>query len=184
VYTVEYITAAALLPSFYRSLRDWLNIPVAADGTRPPLHLTHAVAAERASSLFELALLAVGIVFLLWFYKAVTVAYRLGLPARWSSGWAIAGWFIPIVSFWFPYQSAVDCLPAGHPGRSTVKRWWALWIATQLFGLVLIIIAFTGNSSATWVGAVIGILVAAAAAHAGMAVIREINRVHAGLLGR
>jgi hypothetical protein len=183
-YSAQYVVSAAFLTSFYRSFRSWLNSPTAADGTKPPLVLSHVLVLDSASSLISIALLVVAVLFLIWFYKAVIVARRIGLPARWSPGMAIGGWFIPIVSFWFPYQAAVDCLPPEHPGRSTVKRWWALWIAVQVFGLVLAGLAFTGNSLVVGAGAVIGIVMVAGAAHAGRAVIREINRVHAGLVGR
>jgi len=183
-YGAQYIVSAALFVSFYRSFRNWLNAPTAADGTKPPLVLPHLMALNGTSSLISLALMAVAVVFLMWFYKAVTVAERLGLPARWSPGWAIGSWFIPIVSLWFPYQSAVDCLPPGHPGRSTLKRWWALWIATQVMGVATAGIAFVGNSVLAWAAAVVGIVVVVAAAQAGAAAIGEINRVHAGLVGR
>ncbi|MCI2240084.1 DUF4328 domain-containing protein [Paenibacillus sp. TRM 82003] len=54
--------------------------------------------------------------------------------------WAWAGWFVPVVSFWFPYQVVRDALDASAaaatPHRDRVRRpplapWWAGWLVGQ-----------------------------------------------------
>ena len=52
---------------------------------------------------------------IIWAYKAATVASKLNYPARHSTTWAILGWIVPVINFWFPYQSVRDCLAPGQP---------------------------------------------------------------------
>src|SRR5262249_23216662 len=44
--------------------------------------------------------LLVGPLFLVWFYRARKNADGRGQEQRWTRGWAIGAWFVPIVSFW------------------------------------------------------------------------------------
>ena len=80
------------------------------------------------------------IVFLIWFYRV-----RENLPAlrindaRWSPGWAVGWWFVPIFMLFRPYQIAKEIWKAssltaasnnwreaGTP--SLLKIWWGLFI--------------------------------------------------------
>jgi hypothetical protein len=140
-----------------------------------------AIAVNLLSSLFSLGLLVVGVMWIIWFHKAATVASQAGVPARRSPGWAIGAWFIPIGNWWLPYQSALDLFPPGHPGRQQVKRWWALWLATSLAGLFVVI----GSLISTAIGlalALVGAVLVFAAASAGKGVIDGVNRVHSELV--
>ena len=80
---------------------------------------------------------------ILWTYKAATVARNLRYPARHGTVWAVAGWLVPVVNFWFPYQCVRDCLAPDNPERRTVRSWWtmyliglAIWIAAVIASLV------------------------------------------------
>jgi hypothetical protein len=72
------------------------------------------------------------IVFLIWQFRAASLARQLGYPARHSPGWGVAFWFIPIVNLWMPYQAIRDCLPPGHPERRSVLWVWLLVILSNL----------------------------------------------------
>ena len=48
------------------------------------------------------------VMFVVWFYRARVNAEGHGWPQRWSPGWAIAGWLVPVVNFWFPFQIMAD----------------------------------------------------------------------------
>lgn len=76
--------------------------------------------------------IAARIVFLIWQYRAASVARQLGYPARHSPGWGVAFWFIPVVNFWMPYQAIRDCLPPGHPERKTVLQVWILLLVSSV----------------------------------------------------
>jgi len=73
-------------------------------------------------------------VFLVWFYRARKNADGRGQRQRWSPGWAIGGWFVPIVALWFPYQIMADIwranLPAERRNRPAVLLgfWWGCWL--------------------------------------------------------
>ncbi|MGH3432360.1 MAG: DUF4328 domain-containing protein [Thermocrispum sp.] len=82
-------------------------------------------------------------VFVLWLWRARQNSDLLsdGLHSR-ERGWVIGGWFVPIVSFWFPYQVVRDVWRASNPsagvprdlgpnGRSmpgsALIGWWWFW---------------------------------------------------------
>lgn len=54
-----------------------------------------------------LALLAAGVVFIVWLWRARGNAelFCYGQHRR-SRGWVIGGWFCPVVNFWFPSRSS------------------------------------------------------------------------------
>ncbi|WP_052852333.1 DUF4328 domain-containing protein [Streptomyces avicenniae] len=83
-----------------------------------------------------LLMLAIGIVFLIWFYRVRSNAEMFD-PAgmRLSRGWAIGAWFVPVVGLWFPKQIANDTwrasAPWGEQARlGLVTAWWLLWLPT------------------------------------------------------
>jgi len=80
------------------------------------------------------------IVFLMWLYRARANLPALGVSdARWSPGWAIGWWFIPIMSLFRPYQLVKEVWQASDPMTSPGWRsnappvffgwWWALYLA-------------------------------------------------------
>ncbi|UUU31350.1 DUF4328 domain-containing protein [Streptomyces sp. CA-210063] len=81
-----------------------------------------------------LAYLATVVVFLIWFHR-VRVNAEVFEPFghRKKRGWAIGGWFVPIVNLWFPRRIALDCWDASSPwdkprSHALVNVWWTLWI--------------------------------------------------------
>jgi hypothetical protein len=100
------------------------------------------VAADPFASLASLPTIVVGVLFLIWFHRAATIAARLGRPARRTPGWAVGGWFIPIGNFFLPYQSARDLFRPGESARRrVVARWWAAYLLAGLVSLPLSVVA-------------------------------------------
>lgn len=120
--------------------------------------------ADRADTLYglsgllqALALLATAVVFICWF-RRVRVNAEVFAPDghRKARGWAVGGWFVPVLNFWRPRQIAVDIwdasapatretAPAGppqpagwevQPKRTLLNAWWTLWLCTGIFGQV------------------------------------------------
>jgi hypothetical protein len=85
-----------------------------------------------------LCLVGTCIVFVIWFHRT-RVNAEVFEPGgqRKSRGWAAGGWFVPVISFWFPKQIANDIwrssTPWGaNPGRGLLNAWWVLWLITSV----------------------------------------------------
>jgi len=114
---------------------------------------------------------------LMWAYRCATAAAALGIPARRDPVWAMVSWFIPVISWWFPYESIRDCLPPGHPERRTVGRWWAGYVVgtTGVFAGVAAALVSTVALAAV---AVVYAAVAVVTALLGLRVARAIDAAH------
>jgi hypothetical protein len=97
---------------------------------------------------FLLALLAAGVVFIVWLWRARGNAelFSYGQHRR-GRGWVIGGWFCPVVSLWFPKQIVDDVIAASDPRtpplfpdlrriprHGLVLTWWLIWVATLVTG--------------------------------------------------
>ena len=97
-----------------------------------------------------LALLAAGVVFNVWLWRARGNAelFCYGQHRR-GRGWVIGGWFCPVVNFWFPKQIVDDVIAASDPRtppllpdlrriprHGLVLAWWLTWVATMVRGNV------------------------------------------------
>jgi Domain of unknown function (DUF4328)/Protein of unknown function (DUF2510) len=140
--------------------------------------------AALAGQVASLVLLVVGVLFLLWFHRAAANAVSAGMHARRSPVLATISFIIPILNLWWPYQSTCDMLPADHPGRVAVRRWWALWVGCTIAGLATAGAAFTLNDIALAVTTAVGVVLAVLAAFAARAVVEEISDAHGQLMTR
>lgn len=173
-----YFTIALVLGDTLRRLRH--DFHLIADPNRPN-SFSASFGGVLVIDLFGLLLLAAQILFVVWLYKAAEVGERAGIPARRSPGWAIAGFVVPIVNFWFPYQSAADLFPAGHPDRRLAGRWWTWYLVQSGLALPLMITTFFSAVAAVVLAVVFGV----APVLAGLAARRLItgaNAAHAQLL--
>ena len=125
----------------HRILRGDVAVHVRSDGTfvvRGPDG--RPVAAPTTPSLQAaldgLALLLFGClaVFLNWFHKAARLAARAHRPARHSPGAGVLWFFVPVVGWWFPYESALDMCDGAETTRRAIRRWWVLWVGWSLWG--------------------------------------------------
>lgn len=66
---------------------------------------------------------------------------------KWTPGWAVGGWFIPVANLVIPGMAVAETWKASEPGRSTggawrengaglVWAWWSLWVLASLSGQV------------------------------------------------
>ncbi|MFI9489075.1 DUF4328 domain-containing protein [Promicromonospora sp. NPDC052451] len=66
-----------------------------------------------------------------WLYRSRSTA-RAANPSfvhERSAAWTWLGWWVPIVSYWFPYQVVRDIRRATATGPvSGIGGWWALWL--------------------------------------------------------
>ncbi|MGW2094347.1 DUF4328 domain-containing protein [Promicromonospora sukumoe] len=67
----------------------------------------------------------------LWLYQSRSTAVAANPTFVHKRGpvWAWLGWWVPVVSFWFPFQVVRDVRRATAPGPvSGIGGWWGAWI--------------------------------------------------------
>ena len=122
------------------------------------------------------------VLFMIWLYRAATVAQRVGLPARRATMWAWLGFLVPVVNLWFPYQVAADATPAGDPARRRVTWWWTCWIAQMFITFPIAVTSYFSRPVAVLL-AVGFSAVPVAAAVQGRAVVAATVVAHRRMLG-
>ncbi|MEP6625322.1 MAG: DUF4328 domain-containing protein [Acidimicrobiia bacterium] len=130
------------------------------------------------SSLVLPITILVGVLFLVWFYRAARSGWGAGLPARRSPMLATLSFVIPVVNLWWPYQSAMDMVPADDRRRSVIQRWWAMWLLGTLCGLLIIPAQAVFDQTATRIVAGVGAAAMLAAAFAARSVVTLITDTH------
>ncbi|PFG17283.1 uncharacterized protein DUF2510 [Propionicimonas paludicola] len=137
--------AAGLLSLFNAGVEIW-GFRLIADGVWDPLSIDLAVYQRYdqlhgiGSVLGSLSVVATGVTWIIWqaglAAQAPEVALRRGL------GWHIAGWFVPVVSLWFPVQNLADLRGALDGARAPSRVapgywvWWLFWLGGNLLGLI------------------------------------------------
>jgi len=131
----------------------------ATPGADDPAYLV----ANLVSNLGSVVQLVVGVLVLMWVHKALTNAKALGFPLSHTPGWGVAGFIVPIINLWFPFQSMRDLFPEGNPHRRTAGVWFATWLGAQLTAVAMTLVGFV-STPAAWAMAVVvaGLYVAAA----------------------
>jgi hypothetical protein len=94
------------------------------------------------SYLAILCILATNIIFLIWVFRANKNCRKLGAAGmRFTPGWAVGDWFLPLFNFFRPYQIMSEIWRASHspsdwktqPGSLLVRVWWFLFLVTVYF---------------------------------------------------
>ena len=122
--------------------------------------------------------IAVSVLFLLWFYRAASTGWASGLPARRSPMLSTLSFIIPVLNLWWPYQAAMDMVPAGDERRVVIQRWWALWLFATLCGLLIYPAQAIFDATAARVVAGVGAAAMVGAAFAARAVVQYVTATH------
>ncbi|GII99417.1 uncharacterized protein DUF4328 [Sediminihabitans luteus] len=86
---------------------------------------------DAVNAFYVLALIAAGVVSIVWLWKSrrFAEAHSPGWHHARSRVWVWLGWFVPVVSFWFPLQVVRDVRAASVERRSApLGLWWAGWL--------------------------------------------------------
>lgn len=87
-----------------------------------------------------------GIVFLKWVYRAHLNSRGFGARNMTSTpGWSVGNYFIPIFCLFRPYQGMTEVWKVSlnpptwrfQHGSSLIGWWWMLWIASGIFGRIM-----------------------------------------------
>lgn len=158
----------------------WVDHWDALTSRNPTVTGPPASTAGGISQLAVLVSLSVGVLFLRWFYRAARTGWSR-LPARRGPLLSTLSFVIPVLNLWWPYQAALDMVPAGDEGRALIRRWWALWLLAMLCGLMVLPAAFVSQTAARVVAGV-GALVMIGAAFAARAVVDYVTATHEELV--
>jgi hypothetical protein len=136
------------------------------------------------------AFILTSIVFLVFFHRAYSNLTTLGPnEKRWSAGWSVGSWFIPILCIFRPKQMANDIWRGsdGSPVPAVFNWWWAFWLLGGLavFGYDKELMTISQARTVAFVQAA-GEVLLVAAALAAAAVVKLIarrQRLRAELIG-
>jgi len=161
---------------------------VASGATFTKEEVADRTGAFRVTSQFDaLVFIASIVVWLIWLYKSYASLTHLGTrQTRHAPGWAVFVWFVPVLSLFEPYRvirelwlrSAV--LNATEPDWgeqiTLVSGWWALFLFSNLAGLVAGAQRFLGIRDPT---TLFEVILATQTLHAGAAIlaIRVVRRI-------
>lgn len=136
-------------------------------------------------------MLVTAVVFIVWFHRAYTNLRAWNHEPAHGPGWAIGGWFVPILSLFRPYQIAREIWSASGPaspddepalqaGSPILVAWWTAWIADNILGQITFRVSMnvetpSGLSTATQLQIVNDALMCVAAILA-LLVVRAITR--------
>lgn len=126
----------------------------------------------------------VAVLFLLWFTRSAHNALALGLPARREPAAGVAGFIIPIINLWWPYQSTSDLLPPGDARRPLVLRWFLLWMVGGIVGAIVSWVAVFVGGWLGWALLAVPVALTTLAALAARHLIGVIVACHADLAAR
>ena len=117
---------------------------------------------------FFLILVATTVIWMIWQFRGqrnLLRARRAGV--RFTPGWAVGWWFIPIVNLWKPFQSVRELWMRSDPSDRASRGWWVIgvWWAAFLVANFLFSTdaeaptaeAVIATRKATIVGAAVGI---------------------------
>jgi hypothetical protein len=108
--------------------------------------------------LYLLASIVSAIMFIQWFRRAY---FNLHLHVDYllhPEGWAAGSWFVPIVSFYRPYQimkelyeESIELLEKRgihipNISMNYISVWWAFWILSSIFGQIILRITLKSNT--------------------------------------
>lgn len=112
------------------------------------------------------------ILFCMWIHRAHRNLPSLGSSnLKYSPRWAVGGFFVPILSFWRPYQVTTEIWKASDPttdindgtawqssaASSIIASWWFLFVVSAFLGNILFRMSLQAETpseilTASWVG--------------------------------
>jgi hypothetical protein len=87
------------------------------------------------------ALVVAAVFFLMWFYRAHQNLRALGGTQRFTSGWAVGWWFIPIGNWFMPFRAMQDIYRGSGPmptgaTEGAISVWWGCWVLSGILSMI------------------------------------------------
>jgi hypothetical protein len=108
-------------------------------------------------SLLELGVIAsTGTLFLIWFYRAHRNLHSFGVQGlRYSPGWAVGGFFVPILNLVRPYQVMKEVWWGSDPeppggnrrGGALLVWWWGSYLLMNFTSMIAVQLIFRQDDS-------------------------------------
>lgn len=89
---------------------------------------------ENLEPVLVIGWLTAPLMFIVWLTRARTNAELIDPRSQsLARGWAVGGWVVPIVNFWFPFRIVHDLWTVSRPAGLTstgrpVHWWWTAWV--------------------------------------------------------
>jgi hypothetical protein len=100
------------------------------------------------------AFITAGVCFTVWFHRAYSNLLRLGATTtRYTTGWAIGAWFVPVLNLWRPKQIANDIWRGSDPHHPRQQPSWGEPVSPLLWlwwGAFLVLWILNGAAAQEW----------------------------------
>lgn len=130
VIVTQVVTIAGQV-HLHRLAAAWPEIPLSVETLASFNAVRFAAFAQLG---YYAAVLVTGVLFIVWLYRAHHSRVLDPARLRHGSGWAIGGWFVPVLNLWRPCQMVRDVYrTADASGRDSalVLTWWLAWLGAQ-----------------------------------------------------
>ncbi len=105
------------------------------------------------------------IMLMVWFYRANKNARSIATGLETTPGWAVGYFFIPVLSWFRPYQTMSEIWRSAHSPLSwktlddpvILRVWWGAWLAGAIGGLAANLL-FGGGGVALWIATAFSIV--------------------------
>jgi len=100
-----------------------------------------------------------GIIFIFWFRRAYYNLHQRFADCKYDEGWAAGGWFVPVISLYYPYQIMKELwvkssqIITKRKGEDMKKSnltllisWWTLWLVVNFLSNIILKSIFKENT--------------------------------------
>jgi hypothetical protein len=117
-------------------------------------------------AVYSVIFLVTAVLFLKWTYRVVANAGTMGQGRRYSPVWAIGWYFIPIATWFKPFEYFKWAWEVAHNPTSPaqvytsglLRWWWGLWVAQGILGAVSFRLALIQEAGAQQASDVVSML--------------------------
>ncbi len=152
------VVTAAAIPAGLFEYHTYANLPPGLDPNETMLPAD--LVSLAVGGVQVLLGLATGITFLRWIYRSnQNLGALSGQAMRFTPGWAVGWYFVPIANLVKPYQAMQEIWqvshrdPAASPGL--LSAWWTLWILSTVVGRAAVKLVLAAEDASAYASSAI-----------------------------